>query len=256
MSGSSVSSRDIEVHRREPGRALADRDPSAAALDEMIAREFRSEDVIARLDGEFLVIALPGVSRRTLLSRLGDLQQKFSLSDRGCRAIGLEFPIDGRSLSELLEAGRSAVGRVDRELGPWLAGADWRPWAAEAADVMLVDPDHALGSVMTDALGRRGLRVLHEPDALVALDHLTGRTDHPLPRVLLMELDQRGIDGLQFLRQLREAGSLNRFKVIVLSTRTTDADLRMALELGADDFVPKPISTPLLVHRLGRVLGP
>ena len=41
-----------------------------------------------------------------------------------------------------------------------------------------------------------------------------------------------------------------------LSTRTSDADLRMALELGADDFVPKPISTPLLIHRLGRVLGP
>lgn len=223
-------------------------------LDEAIAAEFRSEDVIARLDAEHLVIALQGVARRTLLQRLHDLRQRFALDDMGCRAIALEFPIDGRSLADLVDEGHRSLERVIGEQGPWLVGADWRPWAAEAADVMLVDPDATLGSVLCDVLNREGFRVIHQPDALTGLDDLTGRNDQPLPRVVLMDLDQRGIDGLQFLRQLRQAGVLHRCKVIVFSARSHETDFRHAFELGAEDFVTKPFSTPLLVHRLRRVL--
>jgi CheY-like chemotaxis protein len=188
------------------------------------------------------------------MGRLGDLQHKYGLAERNCRAIGLEFPIDGRSLGELVEEARASLDRIVDEGGPWLAGADWRPWAAEAPDVMLVDPDHALGVVVGDALNRRGIKVHHEIDALIALDDLVGRSGKPLPRVVLMELDQRGIDGMAFLRQLRDAGTLHRTKVVVLSARASESDLRMAFELGAADFVGKPFSTPLLVHRLSRVL--
>ncbi len=238
------------------GQALDDRDQEADQLDEAIAREFRGEDVIARLDRDHLVVALKGVSRRTLMSRLVDLEQKYGLADRECRAIGLEFPIDGRSLGELLDEARRSIDRIAEEDGPWLAGADWRPWAAEAPDVMLVDPDATLGIVVGEALGRRGITVHHEPDALRALDELVDRSGTPLPRVVLMELDQRGIDGMAFLRQLRDAGLLHRCKVVVLSSRAQESDLRMAFELGAEDFVGKPFSTPLLVHRLSRVLEP
>ncbi len=237
-----------------PTTTLQSLDAEADALDEAIAREFRGEDVISRLDGDHLVIALQGVSRRTLMGRLGDLQHEYGLAERQCRSIGLEFPIDGRSLGELLEEGRLALDRVVDEGGPWLAGADWRPWAAEASDVLLIDPDHALGVVIGEALSRRGITAHHEADALVALDELVGRTGKPLPRVVLMELDQRGIDGMAFLRQLRDAGTLHRTKVVVLSARSNESDLRMAFELGAVDFVGKPFSTPLLVHRLSRVL--
>jgi CheY-like chemotaxis protein len=226
-----------------------------AGLDDSIAREFRSEDVIARLDADHLVIALQGVPRRTILGRLGDLEHKFALTELGCRAIGLEFPIDGRSLAELVDEGRAGIDRAGGEGGPWLVGADWRPWAAEAPDVLLVDPDLTLGSVLSEVLGRRGIKVRHQPDALDALDELTGRTGAPLPRVVLMELDQRGIDGLQFLRQLRESGILHRCKIIVLSARSYESDLQYAFELGAEDYVGKPFSTPLLLHRLSRVLA-
>ncbi len=241
----------------EPGDHDAHgQDPAADQLDEAIAREFRGEDVIARVDRDHLVVALEGVSRRTLMSRLGDLEKKYGLADRRCRAVGLEFPIDGRSLGELLDEARRSIDRIADEGGPWLAGADWRPWAAEAPDVMLVDPDATLGVVVGEALGRRGIKVHHEPDALRALDELLGKSGKPLPRVVLMELDQRGIDGMAFLRQLRDAGLLHRCKVVVLSSRAQESDLRMAFELGAEDFVGKPFSTPLLVHRLSRVLEP
>ena len=229
-------------------------DENFAGLDEAIAREFRGEDVITRLDDRRLVVALQGVSRRVLMRRLNDIHQNFFLHERGIRSIGLEFPVDGRSLDELFETSAAALVRAEEESAPLVIGADWQPWRAEAPDVLLVDPDATLGSVLSATLSRRGLKVTQELDALDALDRLTGRTPSPLPRVVLMELDQRGIDGQQFLRQLREAGTAGRFRIIILSGRTQESDMRRAFELGADDFVTKPFSTPLLLHRLGRAL--
>lgn len=243
-------------NRLDDGASDRPYDSAADALDEAIAREFRGEDVISRMDGGHLVVALNGVSRRILMKRLGDLQQKYELAELECRAVGLEFPLDGRSLGELLEEARHALDRIGDEGGPWLAGADWRPWSAEAPDVLLVDPDRTLGVVVGEALERRGIKVDYEPDALIALDALTGRGAKPLPRVILMELDQRGIDGMALLRHLRDAGTMHRSKVVVLSARAQESDLRMAFELGAEDFVGKPFSTPLLVHRLSKVLDP
>ncbi|MFT7600268.1 MAG: two-component system response regulator MtrA [Acidimicrobiales bacterium] len=229
-------------------------DEDTPILDRDIAREFRGGDVIARLDERHLVFALPGVSRRVLLRRIHDVYRKFGLSERGVRAIGLEFPIDGRSLDELLEIGCARIEQAAIDGAPMVVGADWQPWAADAADVMLIDPDRTLGAVLSATLGRRGLTVVHPLDALEALDELTTRNAASLPRVVLMELDQRGIDGLQMLRTMRDSGSLGRFGVLVLSSRVQESELQQAFELGADDFVPKPFSTPLLVHRLNRLL--
>ncbi len=231
-----------------------DKERASGELDENIAREFRREDVIARVDDDHLVVALQGVDRATIQRRMHDLLQKFSLHERGSKAACVQFPLDGRSLDELLENADVTLQAAGTEGAPTVLGFDWEPPSARVADVLLVDPDTTLGSVLTTTLQRRGLSVEQQPDSLEALSHLTGATDKPLPKVVLLELDLRGIDGLQFLRQLREAGTLNRCRVIVLSARTHESDLRLAFEIGADDFVAKPFSTPLLMHRLNRAL--
>lgn len=225
-----------------------------STLDQDIAREFRGEDVISRVDSDHLVIALQGVGRRVLLRRLGDIHERFGLGELGVRAVGVEFPGDGRSIDELMDGGRSALERAILEDGPAVIGGDWQPWINEAADVMLIDPDPTLGSVLSATLARRGLKVTQRLDAIDAFDELIGGHRGALPRVVIMELDQRGIDGLQLLRQLRDAGVAGRFKIIVLSSRSQESDLRRAFELGIDDFVPKPFSAPLLLHRLRKAL--
>ena len=90
---------------------------------------------------------------------------------------------------------------------------------------------------------------------MYALDHLTGVSGKPYPRLVILELDLLGLDGLEFLRKVREAGTMGRFEVIVLSSRSREADLRQAFELGAQDYVTKPFSTPLLMHRIDRLLS-
>lgn len=223
-------------------------------LDEQIAREFRRDDVIARKGKDSLIIALQGVGRRTLLKRVTDIHQKYSLDEMGVRSAGAEFPSDGRSVNELIERASATLDAVTIEGGPLVVGADWRPDTDEAADVLIVDPDETLGSVLVPLLGRNGLRATHEMDSLNALDLLTGHDRKPLPSIVLLELDLYGIDGLQFLRQVRDAGALERTTVIILSARTGESDLRQAFELGAEDVVTKPFSSPLLLHRISRAM--
>jgi DNA-binding response OmpR family regulator len=70
----------------------------------------------------------------------------------------------------------------------------------------------------------------------------------------MMELDLMGIDGLQLLRRLRDAGVMGGLRVLVLTARIRESELLDALSLGASDIVTKPFSPGLLVHRLRRVM--
>jgi DNA-binding response OmpR family regulator len=63
-----------------------------------------------------------------------------------------------------------------------------------------------------------------------------------------------GLDGLSVLRKLAEAGVLRSTRVIMLTLRSSDAEVLEALELGAFDHVAKPFSVPVLLHRIARAL--
>lgn len=231
-----------------------DNDGTIDPLADEIAREFRTEDVIARYSPELLVIVLRGASRQVLTRRLEQVHSKYGLNELDVRSASVSFPADGRSLEELVEIGRAALDRASAPDSPRIVRADWRDSETEAPDVMLIDPDRNLGDVLVGTLVRRGLKVVHYRQALDAMDDLTRPGGPPLPRVVLMELDQRGLDGLQMLRQLREAGGLGRYRVVVLATRSREMELQRAFELGAYDYVTKPFSAPLLIHRLSRAL--
>ncbi|MFW2383200.1 MAG: response regulator, partial [Acidimicrobiales bacterium] len=223
--------------------------------DKEISQEFRRGDLVARLDDKHIVVLLDAVNRATLVSRMQTLGQKFNLRSTRSRIACMEFPIDGRGLDDLMTGGRRILERVTAENGPWVVGADWRPHNERPADVFILDPDETLGAVLRSTMERRGLRTEHETDSLEGLKYLTGGTDRPLPRLLLIELEQRGIGGLQFLRQVQASGRLGQMKTIVFSARTIEGEMRQAFELGAEDYVAKPFSTPLLLHRIQRALG-
>lgn len=224
-------------------------------IDEMIVSEFRNEDVITRLDDERLVIALQGVSEKIMLRRMQDIHRKYGIGEHGGRGAVVEFPSDGRSLGDLLSTAEELLANAAAGSGPAIVGSAWRIDAGLVTDILIVDPDETLGAVMAATLTRRGIRVEVQPDAMYALDHLTGVSGKPYPRLVILELDLLGLDGLEFLRKVREAGTMGRFEVIVLSSRSREADLRQAFELGAQDYVTKPFSTPLLMHRIDRLLS-
>lgn len=71
--------------------------------------------------------------------------------------------------------------------------------------------------------------------------------------LIVLDLMLPGVDGLEFLRRLRETG-FGAIPVIILSARSDDIDIVSGLEVGADDFVTKPFNPRLLVARIRAVL--
>ncbi|MGB8166656.1 MAG: response regulator [Chthoniobacteraceae bacterium] len=99
---------------------------------------------------------------------------------------------------------------------------------------------------------RRLLRVALEAADYVVCDAATaqlGLSEVALrrPDVVLLDLGLPDLDGLETLRRLREWSEV---PVVVLTVRDSDADKVTALDLGADDYVTKPFSTPELLARL------
>jgi DNA-binding response OmpR family regulator len=228
-------------------------DDRFATLGEPLAREFRPGDIVGRWPDRRFIVALKGVGRRTAVRRFEDVLRNLTLTAE-CRVAVAEFPGDGRTVAELLATAETSMVRARFDDGPRVVSSDWSIAPEHAHDVLIVDGDVTLRALMMTMFERQGLTVAQLNDGVAALEFLTASRDRPFPRVLLMELDLMGLDGLQLLRRLHETGVMSRLKVLVLTARTRESELLEALELGVVDIVTKPFSPALLMHRLRKVI--
>src|SRR5207302_10967247 len=74
------------------------------------------------------------------------------------------------------------------------------------------------------------------------------------PALFLLDIMVPGKDGLELCRQIRQTQALAMIPVIFLTAKNSEADRVLGLELGADDYIPKPFSPRELVARVTAVL--
>ena len=223
-------------------------------LAELFAREFRRDDIVCTRSERNLVVALQGASRPVATNRMTTLFERFSLDDRKSRVGVAVFPNDGRSAAELAVAADTAHALASSHGGPAVVSTTWRPEDSRAIDVLVIGPEATLTSVLASAFEERGLNTAECHDGRDAFTRLTAEDGRRTPRLLLLDLDTPGQDGLSLLRRLGSAGVLRQTSVLLMAARTTEADVRLALELGASDLIRKPFSMTLLLHRAGRML--
>lgn len=114
--------------------------------------------------------------------------------------------------------------------------------------VLLIDDDPSLLDVLALALEDAG----HEP--LLARDGAEGLAlaRSASPAIVISDVNLPRLDGFTLCRRLREAG--DRVPVVLLTSRDSEIDEALGLELGADDYVTKPFSTRVLLARIGALL--
>jgi DNA-binding response OmpR family regulator len=115
---------------------------------------------------------------------------------------------------------------------------------------LLVDDDARLAGLVTEYLGR------HEIDVTVAADGERGLAAVRRGRfdVVLLDLMLPGIDGLELCRRIRAAPELASIPIVMLTAKGDDVDRIVGLEIGADDYLPKPFNPRELLARIRAVL--
>lgn len=118
-----------------------------------------------------------------------------------------------------------------------------------SARILVVEDEEALRLALVDALVAEGYAVLEAADGERALELALQEG----PELVLLDLVLPGLDGLSVLRRLREdrlgAG------VLILTARGEEWDRVRGLELGADDYLVKPVSIRELLLRVRAVLA-
>ncbi|MEN9557030.1 MAG: Response regulator ArlR [Planctomycetota bacterium] len=116
--------------------------------------------------------------------------------------------------------------------------------------ILIVDEDRRFAEELTAALQSFGHSVHLETDGRCGLQ--AARALEPL--LVILEINLRDGDGLQICRELKGDPRLSATPVVIVTTRTSEMDQIAGLSLGADDYVGKPVSLPLLMHRLQAIL--
>ncbi|MFC1552741.1 response regulator, partial [Candidatus Latescibacterota bacterium] len=63
------------------------------------------------------------------------------------------------------------------------------------------------------------------------------------------------MDGREFFKHIRENPELNRIKVIGISGKILESDIQPMLDLGFDDFLPKPLKLDTLIEMVSKAVG-
>ncbi|EMT5587437.1 envelope stress response regulator transcription factor CpxR [Providencia stuartii] len=112
--------------------------------------------------------------------------------------------------------------------------------------ILLVDDDRELTSLLKELLEMEGFNVAIAYDGEQALQQLDSSID-----LLLLDVMMPKKNGIETLKELRQ---IHQTPVIMLTARGSELDKVLGLELGADDYLPKPFNDRELVARIRALL--
>lgn len=116
--------------------------------------------------------------------------------------------------------------------------------------IALVEDDPDIAEVLRYNLDREGFEVESFSRGDLALTGIRRRA----PDLVLLDLMLPGIDGLEICRLLKREPKTAGIPIIMLTARGEETDRIVGLELGADDYIPKPFSPREVVLRIRAVL--
>lgn len=119
--------------------------------------------------------------------------------------------------------------------------------SAQTQRVMIVEDDERLATLTADYLTSNGLHVEVIGDGSEAIKAIVAKQ----PDLVVLDLMLPGADGLEVCKAVRD-----KYKkpILMLTARTDDVDQVLGLEMGADDYVAKPVKPRVLLARIRALL--
>jgi DNA-binding response OmpR family regulator len=249
----------IEVSALTPGdRSATATGVKVRELVRILRRKIRREDFVGYWGGHRILVGLMGIGKLGAAERLVQMIQPVFAEQQGdpMRFSGgvAEWLKDGQTLTDLFVAAEGALQQARSATGSevWACGVVMSD--IETVDVVLIDGDEIMGNLLNDTLVARGLRTRWITDGLTARSLLVSDPPALRGRVIVLDVNLPGVDGLTLTRLLRESGSLRGTRVVMLTARTSESEIVQGLQAGAWDYIGKPVNPKVLLERVRRAL--
>ena len=110
-------------------------------------------------------------------------------------------------------------------------------------DILIIEDNQELGALIRDFLVRDGFTVEWKESAEEGLESIKETSF----KVLLLDIMLPGMDGYEALQEIRKTKNM---PVLMMSAKTDDQSKILGLDVGADDYIEKPFSFPVLSSKI------
>ena len=122
-------------------------------------------------------------------------------------------------------------------------------------NLLMIEDDTRLAQMVSEYLGQSGLHVTHCGDGTSGLAKLAGPEATELPDLVILDLMLPDMDGLEICRRIRSLPApASQTPVLMLTAKGDPMDRVIGLEIGADDYLPKPFEPRELLARIRAIL--
>ena len=127
--------------------------------------------------------------------------------------------------------------------------------AMHTHQLLMIEDDERLANMVSEYLSQSGLQVTHMADGATGLNALQEPASGQSPDLVILDLMLPDMDGLEVCRRIRAMqGAAAQTPVLMLTAKGDPMDRIIGLEIGADDYLPKPFEPRELLARIRAIL--
>ena len=120
----------------------------------------------------------------------------------------------------------------------------------EKTTVLLIDDSKLIHATIGKVLRENGVETIHAMDGLEGLQQLSER----IPDLIICDIDMPNMNGFEFCAKTRESEVTQEVPIIILSARGTGIDIDKGFDVGANDFLTKPVHAEELISRIDQMI--
>jgi two-component system response regulator MtrA len=109
--------------------------------------------------------------------------------------------------------------------------------------ILVIEDEPDMNELIVEVLETAGYQAEGVLDGIAALERFASMQ----PDLVLLDVQLPGLSGLEIAKKIRQTHGT---PIIMLTARTDSEDIVLGLEAGADDYVPKPFDSPVLIARI------